>query len=166
MPEWGVLAVLLLTSCAGSAFPRPTVPSRIEIAETGCFGLCPVYEVSIDKAGGVAYNGRQYVAVVGERTLTISPSSYDAIARLLEAWRPTRPGATSVGFGFGPKLFPCDDYATDGGELIITWFDTDGSRRLVVDRGCRSPQSITFKTKVREALALLPSAEWSAQQDR
>lgn len=166
MHKWNALAALLLTSCAGSASPQPIVPSRIEIAETGCFGTCPVYEVSIDKAGGVAYNGRQYVAVLGEKTLMRSPSSYDEVARLLEEWRPIRPGATSVGFGSGTKLFPCDDYATDGGEFVITWFGTGHPRRLVVDRGCRSPQMATFKTKVREALALLPSKEWSAQRVR
>ncbi len=163
------LGGVLLVACSCVALAPETVArgdERVEIAETGCFGSCPVYEVSIDKTGRVAYTGRRYVAVVGERTTMVAPSSFRAVTDLLKPWRPDRPGAVSVSFGTGTKQLPCDDYATDGGEFVVTWFSTGGTRRLVLDRGCRSPETAAFKTKVREGLALLPSTAWAAQRDR
>jgi hypothetical protein len=76
-------AVVLGIGLAGAAAAQqPEVPSDaiIRLQRTSCFGLCPIYAVTIDARGTVIYEGERYVRVVGTRTARIPPS---LVARLL-----------------------------------------------------------------------------------
>ena len=84
MPKTTVpLAFALAVAFAGpAAAQQADVPSDtvITLQRTSCFGPCPVYTVSIDASGNVAYEGERFVRVVGRRTAHIDPAN---VARLL-----------------------------------------------------------------------------------
>jgi hypothetical protein len=44
---------------------------EIRLSRGVCFGFCPDYTVTIRGDGGVSYEGRRFVNVVGQRTATI-----------------------------------------------------------------------------------------------
>jgi len=73
------LAIVLAgcTTTQDTDVPRDTI---IRLQRTSCLGSCPVYTVTIDARGTVAYDGERLVRVVGRRTVQIDPST---VARLL-----------------------------------------------------------------------------------
>ena len=77
------LALALAVAFAAAAAPQEAEVPRhavITLQRTSCFGPCPVYTVSIDASGNVAYEGERFVRVVGRRTAHIDPAN---VARLL-----------------------------------------------------------------------------------
>ena len=44
-----------------------------------CYGTCPVYEVSIDDAGNVTFNGIKHTKTIGKATGKISSSDIDRL---------------------------------------------------------------------------------------
>lgn len=172
MARRAAIGAVLLGTCASCApIPVPAVAAaqRIEIEETGCYGPCPVFRVSIDRSGTVDYAGARHVAQTGTRSVRADPGLFGAVQRVLEPFKPRRPGRYQNGFGppaSGAATVPCGDYATDGGTYIVTWTAADGVRRVEQDRGCQSPEAKRLMAGVRDALSMLPSAAWSAQRDR
>ena len=53
---------------------------EIRLARGACFGFCPVYSVTINGAGEVNYEGRNFVNIVGQRTASIPTEN---VARLV-----------------------------------------------------------------------------------
>jgi Domain of unknown function (DUF6438) len=87
------MAAAAVASACGLFSPSPTpllsgVPADFQISlERGpCFGACPVYLLTVFADGTVAYEGRQFVAVEGSHTATLSPDEVEALAQaVLEA---------------------------------------------------------------------------------
>src|SRR5262245_13102887 len=54
----------------GAPSAAPTLPASVlaSLTETGCFGSCPVYTVTIYADGRVLYEGNAFVKVVGQRS--------------------------------------------------------------------------------------------------
>jgi hypothetical protein len=84
----GLFAALALGACA-SAAPAPNPenagPVEISMTRTPCFGFCPDYTVTISGDGGVLYEGRRFVNVVGERRAQISPAQVQALLARFDA---------------------------------------------------------------------------------
>ena len=57
-----------------------TGPIEITIARTACYGICPVYMVTIREDGTVTYEGHQFVRVTGSHTWKIDPAAVAALA--------------------------------------------------------------------------------------
>lgn len=131
----------------------------ITLEDTGCYGLCPGYEVSLAASGALHYDGQRHVAVKGVQSAAVDPATYIAMRDLLEPWRPVKPGSYS-------ETIRCDEYVTDGGSYVVRWRQPDGERSLVADRGCRSAEAATLRQRIEAALRLLPISSWAAQRDR
>jgi hypothetical protein len=59
-------------------------PVRISLERTACFGVCPVYTVTVADDGRVTYNGRQFVHVAGAREWRIDKTAVRALASEIE----------------------------------------------------------------------------------
>jgi hypothetical protein len=55
--------------------------SRISLQRTACFGVCPVYSVSIYPDGLVEFHGERFVAAVGEYSHSVNPANFDRLAQ-------------------------------------------------------------------------------------
>lgn len=120
--------LLLLTACwTGSGTPAAPVESAFEITleRTPCFGMCPVYRVSIDGDGRVTWLGKQHVEAVGARRASVPPRRVRDLERKLTDVRFFERDAdgnlartpTCAG---GACTFPSDTICSDTSASIIT----------------------------------------------
>ena len=76
-------AVIALIAAAQlhSALAQAQTTPVITLERTACFGVCPVYTVTIQDDGTVQYQGVQHVRVAGVHMWKIEPLAVDALAR-------------------------------------------------------------------------------------
>src|SRR5258708_3948269 len=55
--------------------------SEITLERTACFGTCPVYKVTLYSDGKVAYEGKEFVKEVGERSGKISAADFQRLGQ-------------------------------------------------------------------------------------
>jgi hypothetical protein len=67
-----VLFYLTLVACTSPATQEYTT-AVITLERTACFGVCPVYKLTIYEDGRVEYDGQQFVEVTGKQTAEITP---------------------------------------------------------------------------------------------
>ena len=132
------LAGLTLAACsherAGPAGPKPIpVESDSITYETGpCFGVCPVYSVTVRPDGSGVFTGKRFTAVTGERAFKLSPAQYAAFAGRLQRYRPA-----SGEKRYAPGEKECGNAATDLPSVDITWRRAIGdSQHLYYYFGC------------------------------
>jgi hypothetical protein len=106
---------------------------KMTLSRTACFGNCPSYRVEIAGDGTVRYEGRDHVAVKGEREALISADSvhalYDAFVKADFFWT------------LGEYRAPVTDFPTY--EVTISF---DGRTKRVVDYAGKAigmPKAIT-----------------------
>lgn len=111
MRRTGAVAFVVWAAASAAAAQVPGVPAdaSITLERTRCFGTCSAYSVTIDAAGNVAYEGKDFVRVKGRQTDRI-PASH--VRALLDT-------AERIGF-FDLR----DHYRTirnaDGSETMVT----------------------------------------------
>jgi ankyrin repeat protein len=54
----------------------------IKLARTGCFGSCPSYEVEVHGDGTVRYEGKSYVAILGEHHCSVPEENVRELVKL------------------------------------------------------------------------------------
>ncbi len=122
----GVLVALSVAGCTSSGQrvpgvnPEAAAPSPVSQADapvvtlerTACYGLCPVYRVSISPSGLVSWVGSTNVAAVGPASAHVAPAAVEGLldelragGYLHEAPRCQLPGAS-------PKLGPAAELET------------------------------------------------------
>jgi hypothetical protein len=79
------LALLLSLTLAGGGAPSHAEDVQITLERTACFGMCPVYTVTLSGDGTVRYEGRQFVRETGTRTWKIDAAAVAALAKEMEA---------------------------------------------------------------------------------
>lgn len=79
------LAAVLLAACETSPSSADTGPVTITLQRTACFGMCPIYTVSIDGDGQVTYTGQRFVRVTGEQHGQASREDVQALLRAFDA---------------------------------------------------------------------------------
>jgi len=70
--SFGVVVMSLLLWGCVSLPSQKAGRWKVTLQRFACLGTCPVYTVSIDDQGRVVYRGQQFVAVVGDRSDTVS----------------------------------------------------------------------------------------------
>ena len=118
--SFGVVVVsLLLWGCA-SLPSQKTEQWKVTLQRFACLGTCPVYTVSIDDRGRVAYRGQQFVAVIGDRYDTVSRETAQWLRQQLEqlgVWH------LADGWHHRPPV-------ADVPAVALTIEDTDSSRTI------------------------------------
>ncbi|WP_157073682.1 DUF6438 domain-containing protein [Sphingomonas soli] len=141
MRHWVALgaAALVLAGCARDGRPDlPDAPVAIEgdsiRYETGpCFGVCPVYVVTLRPDGTGIFEGKRFTAATGTREFKLSRSEYEAFAAKLA---PYRPKSGTARYTPDNKAL-CRSAATDLPSADITWTRAIGdSQSLAFYFGC------------------------------
>ena len=123
----------MVGSCHSASLPRPegAVPKSITLERTVCFGMCPAYQLTVDRTGSVSFVSRNPRDSSRTAAGRVAPSVLDSLY------------ARAVRIGFfalpdtlmGNSTF-CSRYATDmpGATVTIT---TDAGAKSVNDyHGC------------------------------
>lgn len=65
-----VLTVLLLTSCSLFKGQDEQIES-ISLSRSGCYGKCPVYQITLNRDGSVLYKGDMFVEHIGSYNVDV-----------------------------------------------------------------------------------------------
>jgi len=85
MRKFGILAALVALIVL-AVFPAAAQDDEpvITLERTACFGMCPIYTVSIYADGTVEYNGADQVDVMGEQTANIGAEAVTELLQVIE----------------------------------------------------------------------------------
>jgi hypothetical protein len=137
-----------LAACACSP-PLPEAGTRsvavspatasVSLERGPCFGTCPVYTVSIDRSGGVRFDGRRFVVDTGVSLDSVPPVRVDSLIAELEA-----AGYFDFADSYRMGQPACEPYATDLPVVITEVRLGPRTKRVEHDRGCSgAPKSLT-----------------------
>ena len=141
---------LALAGCATTAAAPAGGIERIAFETGPCFGACPVYRVTVDRAGNGLFEGRRFTAVTGERRFQASPDQLRAFLRHLEPLRPASGERRYSGDA-------CEMMATDMPSAQVEWQNGDGSeQRLYFYYGCDMDRNRAIADRLSAAPELLP----------
>jgi hypothetical protein len=93
--RWLLIATLAACWTGAVAEPEPEPPTpkprvytnddlEIKFRRTACFGMCPVYEVTLQHDGMLRYYGRTNVAQTGERTRRLTRAQMLELSRSVD----------------------------------------------------------------------------------
>lgn len=85
----------------------------LTMTRTECYGTCPVYEVSIDDAGNVTFNGIKHTKTIGKATGKVSSGDIDRLVSALN-------DASFLKLNQNYDQKTCPDFATDMSTIVIT----------------------------------------------
>lgn len=77
-----------------------------------CYGTCPVYEVSLDDAGNVTFNGIKHTKMIGKATGKVSSGDIDQLVTALNA-------ASFLKLNQNYDQKTCPDFNTDMSTVVI-----------------------------------------------
>jgi hypothetical protein len=152
-------AVFVAIGCAdvdNDAGPEPAT-FRITLNAGPCFGTCPVFEVSVDESGHVAYQGEEFVAEKGPFTRDVPSADahavYDALRRV-HFW--------DLRDRYATEEDGCPGVSTDAQTLVWTAVVDGRTKRVEHYLGCRPlpavealdvlDKVVVAKTNIREWL--------------
>jgi hypothetical protein len=128
-----VIAAMAVGSCHSAPLPRPgaPVPKSIALERTICFGRCPAYQLTVNRAGGVSFVSRNREDSgrmgIGQVASTVLDSLYTRAIR--------------IGFFALPDTLMadstyCAQRATDMPSATVTIVTDSGAKSVVDYHGC------------------------------
>ena len=159
----GVATAFALAACAttpgGQASTTPSTLKEIVTVSVGpCFGLCPVYDVSVTPGGLVQFTGTRHTAVLGHRIREVGPGAYVDVAKDLLRFRPATGTETVV---------ECGAAVSDTSSFTVTWTSTGGTKTVAkVQSGCPSGPGKALGALLRDLPLRLGIAGWAKQTTR
>ena len=131
------LVVLVVSACASAVEPEPEPEParadaspgfRIELESSRCFGACSAYEVTLNEAGTITWNGKQFVEHEGQASATVPPAKAQALWTRLdeyyrESWEPAKWPRCSIG-------------GSDAGAVTISLVRSGNTRKLRREAVC------------------------------
>jgi hypothetical protein len=139
----GAAAAAALAGCARPSSPGAAATPAAEGASVGsgadyvalergpCFGTCPVYRVTVTRAGAVTFEGRRFVADSG--------TSHDSIpaAEAEDLFRRVAAGWSALADRYAKGEPGCGRFATDL-PTVVSEVSLGGSvKRVEHDHGCQ-----------------------------
>ena len=122
-----VIIGLCIAALAGAVRVSLAAPARVvSLSRSVCFGMCPVYEVTLYDDGTLEYEGKEYVKSIGHKTTTIDRA---AIAKVKQAI--ANSGIQKLG------THCCDCMEMTDHPSAVIGFDADGTWKTIRDyHGC------------------------------
>ncbi|WNO53277.1 DUF6438 domain-containing protein [Stakelama saccharophila] len=116
-----------------------------------CFGVCPVYTVTVHADGHGTFVGRQHVAAEGEREFVATQHDLQLFQEVLAPYRPAS----------GEKIIApgqnCEHQATDMASVDVRWTAPDGTtQHLDYYYGCDMEKNREMAKALRNAPQYLP----------
>ncbi len=134
--------------------PPPIETASITYETHPCFGMCPVYSVTVTPEGKGTFTGTRHTAVTGERSFTLTRAAYRTFADALAPWRPE---SGEVRYEMGSET--CGASITDQPGVDVTWTDRARARRhLYFYYGCAHDNQ-AIADALRSAPEALPIAD-------
>lgn len=161
LPLLAVTAAL----CACATMPRaPAVdtgtPRTIAYETSACFGVCPVYKLTLDTATGAGtFRGERFTGVTGTRDFTATPQQSLAFSAAVDELRREPDGV------YQPNGKRCATEATDLPSVIVTWSSggtATATRRVYF--GCGMDENRALFERLRHAPDALPVADFIARR--
>ncbi|MGY4397745.1 hypothetical protein ACVWZA_002942 [Sphingomonas sp. UYAg733] len=146
-----VFGALLVVGCAVPQ-QQPAKPQTIVYETAPCFGVCPVYRVTVGSEGSGIFTGIRHSAIVGDRKFPVTPEQFKAFAASLAPYRPQ--GTRDI----IPGQPECNDTVTDMPSVTVRWNDAR-SDRLSYYYGCRPAQGPAMAEALQAAPSNLPIAD-------
>jgi hypothetical protein len=132
------------------AQPAPRTPpdtDTVSLERGPCFGTCPVYRVTLDRAGNVRFEGRRFVADSGISTATVPREQAESLFVELET-----AGYFDLADSYRSGDPACTRYATDLPTVITEVHLGGRTKRVEHDRGCAdAPAALSaLETRIDE----------------
>ena len=152
-----LLSAFLLAGCKAApkpAEPQPVEPQTIEYETAPCYGLCPVYRVTVASDGAGIFTGMQHTAVTGDRKFVVKRDQFAAFAKTLAPYRPK--GTRNI----TPGQPDCVDAATDMPSVDVQWKSGAATDKLTLYYGCNLETGKPMAEALRTAPEALPIADF------
>jgi hypothetical protein len=75
---------LLAAGCQAASYSHELGSFSITLERTACYGICPVYTVTIHGDGRVEYSGEQYVDIPGPQKARIPPQNLQGLLKTID----------------------------------------------------------------------------------
>lgn len=156
-------ALLAMGACATTSqqahsdrtAPRP---EAITLSVGPCFGFCPVYDLTVDAAGEVVFQGSRHTAVLGERRRRVSPETYAALAADLARFKPTAEASSPV---------ECTAAVSDTSSYTVTWSEAEDRKVVAESRsGCPGGPAHDLNRVLQALPDRVGVAGWAKQTTR
>ena len=156
--------LVLLAACAprnaGSSAAENTESRQapvITLERTSCFGICPVYRLSVKTEGRVSYQGKAHVRHMGEASGRISPDQVEALLSEID-----QAGYFSFADRYTANDSACGRYATDSPSAVVSVQLQGRTKRIEHDHGCSSAPSALgiLERRIDEVLG---SGQWTGR---
>jgi len=130
--------LVLLAACAprnaGSSAAESTESNKapvITLERTACFGICPVYRLSVTAEGVVSYEGKAHVRNMGEASGRISSDRVEALLSEID-----QAGYFSFASRYTASEPACGRYSTDSPSAVTSVQLQGRAKRIEHDHGC------------------------------
>lgn len=159
---WG--GIVLLAACAprnpASSAAENTGSSKapvITLERTACYGICPVYRLSVTAEGAVSYDGKAHVRHMGPASGQISPERVEALLSEID-----QAGYFSFADGYTATDPACGRYSTDSPSAAISVQLQGRAKRIEHDHGCGAAPSALgiLERRIDEVLG---SEQWTGR---
>ena len=146
------MAFLLAAGLLHAGNERETEITQIVLERTACFGLCPVYTLTIERSGKVRYQGKAHVWEVGSKTRKVSRDDFARLVKKIEE------------INFFNLKDRYDGKNADGSGVTVTDLPTRktsvtrGKRTKTVENYFRGPKGLRELEELIDEVA--NSAEW------
>ena len=133
------MSILMFVTClAGCSGSIPGLTKRtavrtddlaITLKRTACYGTCPVYELTIDAEGNVAFEGIKHTKTLGNATGKIGGNEID---RLISEFNSA--GFLDLDDNYDQKT--CPDFATDMSTVVVSLKQNGQTKTVNHNLGC------------------------------
>jgi len=146
-----IVAVSTLLLQAGCASVRSTENdvTAVRYDSGACFGTCPQFSYRIDHNGKATFDGRRFTAVEGSEN---APGDREIFQKLVATLASARPAEGKRDIG----RKNCARFITDQPTVTVFWEQTNDTRQLSYNKGCRDPQYAELREQLEAARGLLP----------
>lgn len=153
---WGFLpkASPIQTAKPGSqAVPHDTL---ITLERTGCYGMCPIYKVSISSDGTVVFEGNRFVKNIGTARSKISQGQISELLIMFE-----KINYFELSNQYAQPEDGCKEWLTDHPSAITTITTSGKSKSVTHYYGCRGLEVLKELEKLEQAIDnAVNSAQW------
>jgi hypothetical protein len=150
--ELPLFVLVALAACAplpetsgGSNAPQAAADTAIEIRPGACFGTCPMYSVSVDRADRIDFRPERFTRVETPVQRQGTSGTFGRVAALVAPLRPASPGESDISQ-------QCESVTTDLPDYHIRWSGPDGVRAIRFYPGCINASTESNERRISDAI--------------